>query len=88
VLLTPEEELREAMEQWLYARDTFHGERSNGVGVLSGFMEAHRRLLSAFDDGWSGGDTKLLSDGYHRFLKALVQSRKCAQEVRGFSRLT
>lgn len=63
------------MAQWLQAHDTFHGHAGNGVGVVSDFMEAHRRLLAAFDDGWWGNDTKLLCDGYHEFLKALVHSR-------------
>jgi hypothetical protein len=51
---TPEQELRQAIEQWLAARETFHGEGNNGIGTLDGFWEAHRRLLAAFTAGWEG----------------------------------
>jgi hypothetical protein len=74
--LDPEQEMHQAVERWLQARDTFHGDAGNGVGVLSDFMEAHRRLLSAFDDGWSGSDTELLCAAYRAFLRVLVRSRE------------
>jgi len=89
VPLTPEEELQEAAAQWLHARNNFHGEGSNGLGVLDGYWEAHRRLLAAFTTaGWASDDTKLIYDAYHKFLRVLVHSHEHAQEVRHFSRLT
>ncbi len=69
--LTPDQELHQAIEQWLSARETFHGE-GNGIGILDGFWEAHRRLLAAFTAGWPDDDTKLLDDAYHHFLRELV----------------
>lgn len=67
---TPEQELQLAIEQWLHARDHFHG--GNGIGTLDEFWDAHRRLVVAFTAGWSG-DQKLFSEAYHNFLRALVQ---------------
>ena len=75
---TRKDELQAAMDQWLEARDSFHGESNNGVGVLSGFMEAHRRLLCAFDNGWACDDTELLCAAYHAFLRVLVRNRERA----------
>jgi len=78
VSMTPtlEQELQQAIEQWLAARDTFHGEGNNGIGTLDGFWEAHRRLLVAFTSGWPGDDTKLLYDAYHNFLQELVHNHE------------
>ena len=73
---THEQALQQAIEQWLQARETFHGEGNNGIGVLDGFWEAHRRLLAAFTAGWAGDDTNLLYDAYHNFLRALVQNHE------------
>ena len=69
-----EQELQQAIEQWLTARETFHG--GNGIGTLDEFWEAHRRLLVAFTSGWPGDDTKLLDGAYHSFLRELVHSHE------------
>jgi len=69
-----EQELQQAIEQWLTARETFHG--GNGIGTLDEFWEAHRRLLVAFTSGWPGDDTKILYDAYHNFLRELVHSHE------------
>ena len=71
---TLEQELQQAIEQWLTARETFHG--GNGIGTLDEFWEAHRRLLVAFTSGWPGDDTKILYDAYHNFLHELVHSHE------------
>jgi hypothetical protein len=69
-----EQELQQAIEQWLTARETFHG--GNGIGTLDEFWEAHRRLLVAFTSGWPGDDTKILYDAYHNFLRELVHTHE------------
>ena len=70
---TDEQELQQAIEQWLHARDHFHG--GNGIGGLDEFWESHRRLVAAFTAGWRG-DQELSSDAYDNFLRALVQDHE------------
>ena len=68
------QELQQAIDQWLAARETFHG--GNGIGTLDEFWEAHRRLLAAFTSGWPSDDTKMLYDAYHSFLRELVHNHE------------
>jgi len=69
--LTPEKEMQHACDQWLEAREPFHGGR--GIHGLGAYREANRRLLAAFVSDWTCDDPKLLSDAYCSFQKALVE---------------
>jgi len=70
-----EQELQQAIEQWLHARDHFHG--GNGIGVLDSYWDADRCLLTAFATGWECDET-LLADSYHHFRKRLVEDHERA----------
>jgi hypothetical protein len=71
---TQEQDLHQAIERWLDARECFGG--GNGIGrTLNEYWEADRCLLAAFADGWQGGEI-ILADAFHHFRKVLVQDHE------------
>jgi hypothetical protein len=71
---TQDQDLHQAIERWLDARQCFGG--GNAIGrTLNEYWEADRHLLAAFADGWQGGEI-ILADAFHHFRKILVQDHE------------
>ena len=67
---THQQDLCQAIERWLDARERFGG--GNGIGsTLNEYWEADRCLLAAFADEWQGCEI-ILADAFRHFRKALV----------------
>jgi hypothetical protein len=78
MFLTAEQELQQAIERWLEARDRFHA--GNQIGSLGSYLILDRRLLTAFAAGWRG-DEAILADAYRTFRKVLVENHEGKQKL-------